>query len=87
MSTNIFSFKHFCILVFLVIGERPDDYEKRFESIDLEKIISISELFMLESLLFHDINELTSSEPLKRNFLTDLQRLLDKLKRYGINIT
>lgn len=65
-----------------MVGERPDDYEKRLKSIDLEKIISLSELFMLESLPFHDINQLTSSEPLKRNLLTDLQCLSDKLKRY-----
>lgn len=75
------------LLLFSVIGERPDDYENRLKSIDLEKIISLSELFMLESLPFHDMNEINSSEPLKYNFLMELQCLLDKLKWYDVKIS
>jgi len=70
--------------LFLVSGERPDDYEKRLDSVDLEKIISLRELFILESLPLYDINKLASSEPLKHNFLIELQCLSDKLKWYGI---
>lgn len=69
---------------YLVSEERPDDYEKRLESVDLEKIISLRELFILESLPLYDINKLASSEPLKHNFLIELQCLSDKLKWYGI---
>jgi len=69
---------------YLVSGERPDDYEKRLDSVDLEKIISLRELFILESLPLYGINKLASSEPLKHNFLMELQCLLDKLKWYGI---
>jgi len=69
---------------FLVSGERPDDYENRLDSVDLEKIISLRELFILESLPLYDINKLASSEPLKHNFLIELQCLSDKLKWYGI---
>lgn len=69
-------------IIFLVIGERPDDYESRSHSVDLEKIISLSELFILESVSIHDKNY--SSEPLKQNFLTKLQCLLDKLKWYDV---
>jgi len=65
-----------------VIGERPDDYTERVNSIDLEKIISLSELFMLESSPLHGMNELSSIEPLKTNFLIELKSLLDKLKWY-----
>lgn len=61
------------------MGEYPDDYEKRLNSIDLDKIISLSELFMLESL---SVNEQSLTEPLKQNFLMELQCLLDKLKWY-----
>lgn len=68
--------------IFLVIGERPDDYETRTHSVDLEKIISLSELFVLESVSIRDKNN--SSEPLKQNFLTKLQCLLDKLKWYAM---
>lgn len=52
------------------------------DSIDLEKIMSLSEIFMLESLTWYGTNELSSSEPLKRNFLIKLKNLLDKLKWY-----
>lgn len=65
------------------MGERPDDYEKRLGLIDLEKIISLSELFMLTSL---PVNEQNSTEPLKQNFLMDLQGLLDKLEWYGTSL-
>ncbi|XP_029346964.1 uncharacterized protein LOC115034382 [Acyrthosiphon pisum] len=68
----------------ILSGERPDDYEKRLDSVDLEKIISLRELFILESLPLYDINKLASSEPLKHNFLIELQCLSDKLKWYGI---
>lgn len=69
---------------YLVSEERLDDYENRLESVDLEKIISLRELFILESLPLYDINKLASSEPLKHNFLIELQCLSDKLKWYGI---
>lgn len=69
---------------YLVCGERPDDYEKRIDSVDLEKIISLRELFILESLPLYDVNKLASTEPLKHNFLMELQCLSDKLKWYGI---
>ncbi|VVC32081.1 Dynein heavy chain, domain-2,Dynein heavy chain domain,Dynein heavy chain, domain-1,Dynein heavy chain, P- [Cinara cedri] len=59
----------------IFMGERPDDYEKRLAVIDLEQIISLSELFMIES-----VNKQSSIEPLKENFLMELQCLLDKLK-------
>lgn len=72
--------------IFIVIGERPDGYVNRLDFIDLEKIISLSELFMLESLPFHDMDKLNSSEPLKQNFLMELHCLLDKLKWYCVNI-
>lgn len=73
----------YCIII-LVIGERPDDYENRLDSIDLEKIISLNELFTLESSSFHDTDELGSSEPLKQNLLMEMQCLLDRLKWYDI---
>lgn len=68
-----------------MIGERPNNYKKRTNSIDIDKIISLSELFMFDSLLLHNINEPFSSEPLKQSFLTELQHLLDKLKWYVIS--
>lgn len=70
-----------------MIGERPADYEKRVDYIDLEKIISLSELFILEPLPLNSTNSLTSSEPLKQNFLTELKFLSDKLKWYDIKLS
>lgn len=74
----------YILYLFLVIGERPDDYETRPHSVDLEKIISLSELFVLDSVSVHDENN--SSEPLKQNFITKLQCLLDKLKWYDVHL-
>jgi len=75
---------HNNLYAYLVSEERPDDYEKRLDFVDLEKIISLSELFILESLPLYDINKQTSSEPLKHHFLIELQCLSDKLKWYGV---
>lgn len=68
-----------------MIGERPNHYESRTNSIDIDKIISLSELFMFDSLSLHNINEPFSLEPLKQSFLTELQHLLVKLKWYDVN--
>lgn len=73
--------------MYLVSEERPDDYENRLDSVDLEKIISLTELFILESLPLYDINKLASSEPLKQNFLIELQSLSEKLKWYSMVFT
>ncbi|XP_050432866.1 uncharacterized protein LOC126840904 [Adelges cooleyi] len=64
----------------MLVDERPADFEQRSNFVDLDKVITFSELFMLQPLPNHNTDDPRSFEPLKQHFLTELRDLLNKIK-------